>query len=390
MKHVGSSKSENGSTSSSKRTLKALQFNVWLDATKVRGGLGLCADTILDSGADIVSLIEVKNLRGDFVERLKKELESKSTVEWYGKFAGNARKFGWDADTAILSRYPILDEEKIVYRTRENCVVRSILDVHNGQRLAVYSVHLEYRSYTCYLPRGYNSNSKLFPGWGMIRGPTNNRSWGCWMWEMVFGGGQQQQQPLPMINPELIRQDNIASTRPEAIQRLMDDARSLERQHNDGEQIPIIIMGDFNEPSALDWTTATANTADHNGLVYPWDSTELLRQDGYVDSYREVYPDPVKNPGYTWPAAARGTDGVRKKTSWLKMADERDRIDFIFYKKGGQGCLSCLQAKDSWLVGTPISVVRNAFVDESSSSSIVLRGLVVVVVTRGVAAAVAG
>ncbi|CAB9500326.1 Endonuclease Exonuclease phosphatase [Seminavis robusta] len=340
-------------------TLKCLQFNVWLDATRVREGLELTADAIIDSKADIVSLIEVKNFTGDFVGRLKKALKARG-VDFYGSFAGNPFKLSMDADTAILSRYPIT-EQTVVYRTLENCIVRSIVQVNHHHQdnktplpVAVYSVHLEYRSYTCYLPRGYNSFSWNFPGWKARRSP---KSWK----EMIFC--QPGNHPLePMVDPQLIHEDNMQSGRPQAIEKLMEDAATLS-----DTVAAVIVMGDFNEPSALDWTKATAQTVDHNGLVYEWDSTRLLLENGYVDSYRELYPNPVTHPGYTWPSAAQGNGAThKKKTDWAKLSDERDRIDFIFYKNNNpqQQQLS-LKAHDAHLVGTPIMTARDTLVDES-------------------------
>lgn len=329
--------------------IRALQFNVWLDATRVRDGLSLTANTIIESGADIVSLVEVKNLHGDFVEKIKKQLKKRNCT-FYGGFTGNPLKFGLDADTAILSRYPVT-EEKIIYRTRENCIVRSMIDVE-GTLLAVYSVHLEYRCYSSYLPRGYNSNSQQFPGWNMI-GTSRWRFYGTSRLRKLLWR-KDDDEPKAMTDPKLIRQDNIASTRPEAMAHLIDDARLLEENN-----VPIVIMGDFNEPSTLDWTESMSHIADHNGLVYKWDTTELLRQSGFTDSYRELYPDPTTHPGFTWPAAARASGELPKKTDWIKMADERDRLDYVFYK-GHQ-----LEASDAWLVGTPVTVVKSDFVDES-------------------------
>lgn len=118
-------------------------------------------------------------------------------------------------------------------------------------------------------------------------------------------------------------------------------------------------MGDLNEPSTLDWTEETSDLADHNGLVYNWDTTELLKQSGFVDAYREVYPNPATHPGFTWPAAAQGADDEKPKmTNWIKMADERDRLDYIFFK--GQ-----LKPVNAWLVGTPACAVRDEFINES-------------------------
>jgi endonuclease/exonuclease/phosphatase family metal-dependent hydrolase len=328
---------------------------VWLDAVRVEDGLGLTASAIIDSEADIVSLVEVKNLRGDFVERLKRRLRERG-VAYHGSFPGDPRRFGADADTAVISRYPVT-EQRIVCRTRENCIVRSMIDLRRGadgggggdqcSALAVYSVHLECRCCSCYLPRGYRSNSDRFPGWGKIGEPT-------WVRRML-GATKDDGRPHPVTDAEVIRRDNVASSRPEAMARLVASARPLEE-----EDVPIIVMGDFNEPSCLDWTESTAHLADHNGLVYKWDTTELLKQSGFIDSFRAIYPDPVTHPGFTWPAAAQGTDqAAPKATDWIKLADERDRIDYVFFK-GHQ-----LEAVDAWLVGTPTTVVKGKFIDES-------------------------
>ena len=44
-----------------------------------------------------------------------------------------------------------------------------------------------------------------------------------------------------------------------------------------------------------------------------------------------MYPDEVLNPGISWPAVATGVG----TTSWTPLSDERDRIDYVFYKGEG-------------------------------------------------------
>lgn len=39
-------------------------------------------------------------------------------------------------------------------------------------------------------------------------------------------------------------------------------------------------------------------------------------------------PNPATHIGATWPSEAFG----RKSTSWATKVDERDRIDFVYYK----------------------------------------------------------
>ncbi|KAG7340725.1 endonuclease/exonuclease/phosphatase family protein [Nitzschia inconspicua] len=400
--------------------LRALQFNVWLDATKVKDGLELTASAILDSNADVVSLNEVKNFWGnDFVSNLKKELhyqqeerekqgESQKYSQWYGNFPGNPHKLHIDADTAIISRYPVL-EELVVYRTPENSIVRSLIEMSPRQPpVVVYSVHLEYRAYSCYLPRGYNSHSASFPGWNPVlawqQRKADSADTTFWaspsfsylvgnclgtVYGLVVGDSTKSQDDLyPITDVDVIHQDNLSSGRPEAIEKILEDVEALSRsnthyRNNASGIMPVIIMGDFNEPSTLDWTEDTKHTAGHNGVVYQWETTRRLLNAGWVDSYRELHPNPLTHPGYTWPAAVKGKNNVREQiTGWLRNADERDRIDFIFYKnqatQNKEPLVSdgqrpshiapslALHPVDAWLVGTPVIVVGDTLLDESS------------------------
>ena len=55
----------------------------------------------------------------------------------------------------------------------------------------------------------------------------------------------------------------------------------------------------------------------HNNLgEVEWPVTSMLRDVGFIDSYRTVHPDPLKDVGDTW--------------SYLYPADPQGRIDFIF------------------------------------------------------------
>lgn len=63
---------------------------------------------------------------------------------------------------------------------------------------------------------------------------------------------------------------------------------------------PVILTGDFNEPSSLDYTAATVGAHPGVTTAVPWPiSTRLLGQ-GMTDAYRDVHPDPVTDPGVTW------------------------------------------------------------------------------------------
>ncbi len=62
---------------------------------------------------------------------------------------------------------------------------------------------------------------------------------------------------------------------------------------------PVILAGDFNEPSHLDWTPAAA-AAGVRAHAVDWPTTRLFADAGLLDAYRALYPDPIARPGHTW------------------------------------------------------------------------------------------
>jgi len=99
----------------------------------------------------------------------------------------------------------------------------------------------------------------------------------------------------------------------------LKDIASLSKQ-----TIPTILVGDFNEPSHLDWTEAAAKAKRHP-IKVEWPSTKAFADIGFRDAYRELFPDEMKNPGFTWTPTTKADDAK----------DHHDRIDFILY--GGEG-----------------------------------------------------
>jgi endonuclease/exonuclease/phosphatase family metal-dependent hydrolase len=89
---------------------------------------------------------------------------------------------------------------------------------------------------------------------------------------------------------------------------------------------PSFLAGDFNSPSQLDWTDATVDTRPQIVYPVPWPVTELLAQLGFTDSYRQVHPDPVADPGLTWPS----NRPPAKNGGWNPGKDApEDRIDYV-------------------------------------------------------------
>lgn len=81
------------------------------------------------------------------------------------------------------------------------------------------------------------------------------------------------------------------------------------------DKIPLIVGGDFNIWSHLDWQEETMS--QHNNLVVDWWTTSTIEENGLIDSYRKIHPDANEYPGITWDQP--------------EIKDEH-RIDFIFYK----------------------------------------------------------
>lgn len=104
------------------------------------------------------------------------------------------------------------------------------------------------------------------------------------------------------------------------------------------DSIPIILGGDFNSHSHLDWTTETKDLYNHGGAVVNWTVSKTMEAAGFKDSFREKNPDPVKNIGTTWLSPVEESDPTRA-----------DRIDFIYYKG------SNLKLLDAEIYNAPLS-----------------------------------
>lgn len=96
----------------------------------------------------------------------------------------------------------------------------------------------------------------------------------------------------------------------------------------------VFVTGDFNEPSHLDWTEAAVAAGRHPVKV-EWPTTKRLTDQGFVDAYRAVHPDPVAKPAYTW----------TPRYDEAATDDHPDRIDFVFVRGAG------VTVRDAAIVG---------------------------------------
>lgn len=265
--------------------IKILQLNLWYQGEIVSNGVEGIVDIINQTDPDIIFLCEIQRKENNpFIEELKDELKKRNKV-YNGKYT--------DQTMGILSKYQLTNAvSPFTLEDGSRPVCKATLSV-NEKPLTVYSVHWDYTHYECYMPRGYSGTT-----WKKTEAPADNA--------------------------DSVLAANRLAYRDEGVIALLKDAQQEIKQGN-----IVILGGDFNEPSHLDWQADTKNIRNHNNLVINWDCSVMLHKAGYKDAYRELYPNPVTHPGFSWPAGNKAAP--MDKLIWVTDADDRDRIDFIYY-----------------------------------------------------------
>lgn len=295
--------------------VKLMQFNIWQEGKNIPSGELSLVNIINLTNPDIISLSETSaNTTNSIVTKLKEI----GLEYFYKHISGN--------DVSVLSKYPFVDGGKLI-GGRIN--VHEI-NVH-GRSIIVAGAHLDYTHYACYLPRGYKCGGYApYDGWDKIGAETN---------------------PKPVLDSATIAKQNLAGLRDEQLAAFLKEVEKRD--------IPIFLLGDFNEPSHLDWTKRQADMFDHHGVTFQWPTSLTLEKNNYQDAFRAVYRDEVENPGITWPSKVTNSS---KQVCWAPLSDERDRIDYIFYKG------SEVAAKSCFIVGPKESFKKGSLSLENTES----------------------
>lgn len=265
-------------------TITVLQWNIWQEGTQVEGGYNAIVDELVRLRPDFVTFSEVRNYHGsNFIARLTEDLQKRGE-KYYGFYS---------YDSGLLSRHPITDSLTVYPENGDHGSIYRLRAEVKGKKVAVYTAHLDYLNDAYYDVRGYDGST----------------------WQEI---------PIPSDAAEVLRR-NALSQRDEAI-----DAFLKQAAFDEADGYSIILGGDFNEPSHLDWTEATRDLYDHHGLVIEWPQTKSLERAGFGDAFRAVYPNPLTHPGFTFPADNPLVEINR--LTWTPRADERERIDYIFFK----------------------------------------------------------
>jgi endonuclease/exonuclease/phosphatase family metal-dependent hydrolase len=206
-----------------------------------------------------------------------------SVLESYNRLPEIARKAGYpyyDVGLQILSKYPILEPAQAhgLY---------AWIEVRPGEVVPLVNTHLDY-----------------------VHDGPNRLDRGAATADVV-------------ATEKAVRLTSIDKLLPSATELL-------------GQGWPVLLTGDLNEPSHLDWTAATAS--QHHGVgAVDWPVSEAVLGTGMKDAFRVVHPDPVTVPGNTWGGVA-GSKGSPRRIDFAYVGGPvQVRSSEVVGEKGGPG-----------------------------------------------------
>ena len=292
-----------GESRDSVMPLTFFQLNIWEGLGNIDNGQDVLNDQLLSLMPDVASFCEFPSKGDEAVKEASAEYILGQAIDYIFEKTGvryYKTSMTGSGTRGVLTRFPIVEGASPVASSKgtdpQPWFYRTVIDFH-GQEIAIYSSHSVHYYYACYLPRGYGDGAEPY-GWRKLKDG-------------------------PITDSETIVERDVLGDR---IQMAFDLVSDVRKQAEKGRIC--IFAGDLNQPSHLDWAEETKTHWGHNGAVVPWSVSSFLLSHGFHDAYRVVYPDPLKNPGFTWPVYNKD---ARKSTAWAPEADERDRIDFVYY-----------------------------------------------------------
>ena len=246
--------------------LRVLVWNVWRGTNEVNNGPEKALKLIQDTKADICLLQESYDINGDRPQ--------------FGSWA--AKQLGWNAwqgsspHLCVITPYKV---DKTFFHAAWHGLGTELTDP-KGRKLHAFSIWIDYRS-----PIGDY----------LMKNPDASN-------EEVLASESKRSGRLSQVN---------------GILGYLKKQKLLELE------TPLLVGGDWNCPSHLDWTKETAEKFDFRRALKLPVSSKIVEQ-GFVDSYRAVYPDPITHPGNTWSPLFRENKGKP-----LPM----NRIDRLYVKQ---------------------------------------------------------
>lgn len=253
---------------------RVVSYNAWQGGANINDSINKSIDWLLRQRPDVITIQEGSEIAQTYAALLQKETGKVWHV--YNPAAG-FNSDNLQHSTAIISRFPIVEGmttagSENFYRSSEGARIR----LSEQQEVVVWSAHLSSTSYNA------------------------SRSVCNWTESDLEKSGQYR---VAEINK---------------IFAAMTDNSGVDYTHT-----PVIIAGDFNAASHLDWTERAAL-----GTVVPcqrdFRESQYMESVGFVDAFRENNPDEIKDTGFSW-GVPTGEVGEGK-------GYPAARIDFIYYK----------------------------------------------------------
>lgn len=175
-------------------------------------------------------------------------------------------------NVSILSRYPILEDVSVF---EEFKCVGAIVELPEGKRVAIYSIWLPYDAE---------------------------------IWEAGTREGKSDAQLLAACES--------------SARDLRSILRAIDQRLAEGGHLglPVILAGDFNSMSHLDYVPEARGQYGH---VIDWPTSRVATGAGFRDAYREHHPRVRRDRDRTWTPRF--------------PEQQQDRIDFVYFRSGELG-----------------------------------------------------
>jgi len=152
-------------------------------------------------------------------------------------------------------------------------------------------------------------------------------TWSIWLDYRSFIGYEIRDNPT-LDDTQLLATETERSNRLKEVEAILAHLRDEGHMSVD---VPLLVGGDWNCPSHLDWTLDTERIFKHRRNL-PLPVSKAMLDHGFEDTYRTVHPNPVQHPGITWSPMYRGPQPGETGT-----AQSFDRIDRLYLKNPKKG-----------------------------------------------------
>ncbi len=223
-------------------TLRVLVWNVLRGGNSVEDGPEKALSVIRDSDVDVVLLQESYDIEGP----------RPMLGAWLAEQLGWNQHQGDSAHLCVLTRHEIAET---FFHDAWHGVGARLRD-ERGRELIAYSIWLDYRAYIT---------------WDLRDNPT-------------------------ITDEDLLKAETERSSRLAQAEGLLAHVQATIDANTD---TPVLVGGDFNTPSHLDWTLDTARVYKHRRDL-PLPVSLAFEHAGFADQFRAVHPNPVQYPGITW------------------------------------------------------------------------------------------